>query len=85
MKVQLALFFVIGLFVGSICEAQENSAAANDSTTWGFNDEKIDWYYPNDFDSAKESAKDNVRILLVKGLGFGLDELGATCATKGCW
>lgn len=50
-----------------------------------FNPEKINWVFPGHFDRAYEQAEKKNRLLLIKGLGFGLDDLGATCATKGCW
>ncbi len=50
-----------------------------------FNSEAIQWVYPGKFKTALEKAKKQNRIILMKGLGFGLDELGTKCATKGCW
>ncbi len=47
--------------------------------------ENIQWVLPGDFEDALERAKAENRIILIKGLGFGLDELGSKCATKGCW
>ena len=49
------------------------------------NTEAIRWVLPGDFQDAQRQAVEKKRMLLIKGLGFGLDELGAKCATKGCW
>ena len=45
----------------------------------------IRWFYPDQFESACEAAKTRQRILLIKGISFGIDEAGARCATKGRW
>jgi len=45
----------------------------------------IHWHFPGDFESARAAAAKADRILLVKGIAFGVDEEGARCATKGCW
>ena len=30
-------------------------------------------------------AQAQKRLIMIKGIAFGIDELGATSATKGCW
>lgn len=45
----------------------------------------IRWYTPGDFESARKEAEKEKRLLLIKGIAFGMDELGAKDATKGCW
>ena len=45
----------------------------------------IDFYLPDRFDEALEASRDQGRSLLIKGVAFGIDEEGATCATKGHW
>jgi hypothetical protein len=45
----------------------------------------IRWHFPHQFDEARARAKAENRILLVKGVSFGIDVEGATCATKGKW
>jgi hypothetical protein len=45
----------------------------------------IDWYFPGDFEAARTAAEKSNRILLIKGIAFGVDAAGAKCATKGCW
>jgi hypothetical protein len=45
----------------------------------------IRWHFPHQFEEARARAKAENRILLIKGVSFGIDEEGATCATKGRW
>ncbi len=45
----------------------------------------IEWVLPADFDEALKRAKDENRLLLIKGVSFGIDQAGATCATAGTW
>ncbi len=45
----------------------------------------IRWFTPGDFAKAQKQAAEERRILMIKGIAFGIDELGATSATKGCW
>jgi hypothetical protein len=45
----------------------------------------IEWVLPGDFPRALERAKAEQRILVVKGISFGVDVAGAKCATKGVW
>lgn len=70
-----------------LCGSSALGQTAQDTVAedFGFTSESIDWVIPGKFDEALASAKEQNRILLVRALGFGLDELGASCATKGCW
>ena len=45
----------------------------------------IEWHLPHQFGEAREASKTKNRILLIKGVSFGIDEAGAQCATKGKW
>ena len=45
----------------------------------------IRWEFPHAFEAARKRAADEHRILLVKGVSFGIDDVGARCATKGKW
>jgi hypothetical protein len=47
--------------------------------------ECIRWHFPHQFEEARARARDGRRILLVKGISFGIDTEGATCSTKGRW
>lgn len=45
----------------------------------------IAWVLPGNFPAALARAKAESRILVVKGISFGVDVAGAKCATKGVW
>ena len=45
----------------------------------------IRWVLPADFDVALRRARAESRLLLIKGVSFGIDAEGAKCATKGRW
>lgn len=80
--------FIVPLLVaistwGASAFAQDSDKPASQLEC--FNSEAIDWYVPGSFDEAHAKAKEQNRMLLMRALGFGLDELGASCATKGCW
>lgn len=45
----------------------------------------IRWHLPGDFDEVVKLARKQGRLILIKGISFGIDELGAKCATKGKW
>lgn len=48
-------------------------------------DSAIDWVLPGHFPDAWERARAERRILLIKGVSFGIDAAGAKCATEGTW
>lgn len=56
-----------------------------DDSPAGYDPLAIEWTLPGTFDDALAEARDTARILLIKGVSFGIDELGATCASKGDW
>jgi hypothetical protein len=45
----------------------------------------IEWVLPGDFAQALARAQQEQRILVIKGISFGVDDAGAKCATKGVW
>jgi len=45
----------------------------------------IQWVLPGDFPQALARAQKEQRILVIKGISFGVDDAGAKCATKGVW
>lgn len=45
----------------------------------------IKWHLPGQFEQARKAAESQNRMLMIKGIAFGIDEAGAKCATKGCW
>ena len=46
---------------------------------------EIRWHLPGRFGEAKADAVKRQRILLIKGISFGVDEAGALRATRGRW
>ncbi len=60
----------------------EDPSKVND---FGFDPTRIRWFLPGDFAGALECALDTHRILLIKGVSFNIDEIGARCATQGTW
>lgn len=57
---------------------QELAPAASDPAA-------IRWVLPGRFEEARARADEEQRILLVKGVSFGIDELGAREPSKGKW
>ena len=45
----------------------------------------IRWHVPGEFEAARKEAEKEKRLILIKGIAFGVDEAGAKDATKGCW
>jgi hypothetical protein len=52
---------------------------------YGFDASAIEWVLPGDFEAALARAKAEERLILIKGVAFGIDAEGASCATKGRW
>ena len=49
------------------------------------NTDNIDWVLPGHFQEAVSRGKSEQRLILIKGVSFGIDVAGARCATKGKW
>ena len=47
--------------------------------------QRIDWCLPGDFEATQKRAEAEKRLILIKGISFGVDASGARDATKGCW
>ena len=45
----------------------------------------IDWFVPGQFERAVDEATTRQRIVIVKGIAFGIDKAGAKSARKGTW
>ena len=45
----------------------------------------IKWMLPGEFAKVRERATESNRIIVIKGIAFGVDSAGAKCATKGQW
>ncbi len=58
--------------------AREAPATAGDPTV-------CDFVLPGHFEEAVAKAKELSRPLIIKGVAFGVDKVGASCATKGKW
>ena len=58
--------------------AQAPAAGAGDTRA-------VDFVYPGHFAEAQARARERGRPLLIKGVAFGVDAVGAACATKGHW
>ena len=57
----------------------------DDPSQVGFDPLAIEWVLPGNFERARERARSERRLLLIKGVSFGIDEVGAVCASKGDW
>lgn len=78
--VRWCLFTALAASLPSMAHAADEATAAKDR-----NDGAIAWHLPHDFDAAVARAKKQKRILVIKGVSFGIDDAGAKCATKGKW
>ncbi len=47
--------------------------------------DNIEWVLPGHFADAVARGKAEQRLILIKGVSFGIDVAGAGCATKGKW
>ena len=54
-------------------------------TPAGCDNTAIQWFKPGEFAAARKLAKKSKRLLVIKGISFGVDDVGAKCATKGKW
>ena len=45
----------------------------------------IEWFLPHEFDAALARARAERRLLVIKGISFGVNEAGAKSATMGTW
>lgn len=65
--------------------AAVGNAAAQDAADPACDRNAIAWVLPGDFPQALARARQEQRILVIKGISFGVDDAGAKCATKGVW
>lgn len=61
------------------------AAFGQERTDFGQDRTAIDWVLPGDFATALARAKTEQRMLVIKGISFGVDVAGSKCATKGVW
>jgi hypothetical protein len=60
-------------------------APAQSKAELGCDPSAIRWFIPGQFKEALARAKAEKRLLVIKGISFGVDDVGAKCATKGKW
>ncbi|HEX6813514.1 MAG TPA: hypothetical protein VF384_17980 [Planctomycetota bacterium] len=72
-------------FVIPVAFALIGSAAALRAQGTACDRTAIEWVLPGDFEQALARAQKEQRILVIKGISFGVDDEGAKCATKGVW
>ena len=58
---------------------------AAEKENFGCDRSAIQWGLPGNFAAARERARRERRLLILKGIAFGLDERGARDATSGRW
>lgn len=73
----LPTLLLLGIFGGTL--------PAQSDTEPGCDPSAIRWFLPGQFEQAQRRAKEGKRLLIIKGISFGVDEAGAKCATKGKW
>ena len=76
-KVSLPILMTLLLLQNARAQSEESAIPCDRS--------KINWVLPGNFAEAVKRARDENRIIMIKGVSFGIDSLGATCATKGKW
>ena len=54
-------------------------------TKYGCDSSAIKWTLPGNFKAAQKQAIKEKRLLILKGVSFGIDKLGASDATCGTW
>ncbi|MFT3881652.1 MAG: hypothetical protein QM703_18560 [Gemmatales bacterium] len=62
-----------------------SASHADDAAKTCENTLAINWVLPGHFADALKQANAQQRLIMIKGIAFGIDDAGATCATKGCW
>ena len=74
---QLVALFPL-FFQPSVPEPQAESTRACDPSA-------IEWVLPGHFEAALARARAENRILLIQGVSFGIDAIGACDARRGRW
>ncbi|MCA8954868.1 MAG: hypothetical protein KDC87_02275 [Planctomycetes bacterium] len=74
----LVPFLLCSLTGASIAQTSQPASLGCDRTA-------IRWLKPGEFEQARARAQRDNRLLLIKGISFGVDDEGARCATKGRW
>ena len=75
----LPFVLLCALAAPPVLAAQQHATSPTCDTT------NIRWVLPGDFATAQRRARAEHRLILVKGISFGVDDAGARCATDGTW
>ena len=73
------------LLLSSLCGTGLAAQQKQANRELGCDPSAIQWFIPGQFEEALARAKAENRLLVIKGISFGVDEAGAKCATKGKW
>jgi hypothetical protein len=73
------------LLLGVFAAASPAQEAQDQQPELGCDPSAIQWFIPGQFEEALARAKEEKRLLIIKGISFGVDDVGAKCATKGKW
>ena len=67
--------------------AQTPTAADSPDEEWGDcqQTQSIEWFRPGSLSAALDRCRETGRILMIKGVSFGIDEVGLEHPTKGTW
>ena len=76
----LCVLISLALGAGSLA-AEPDTAAPQRARA----EAQIAWKLPHQFDEALAEARAKRRLLIIKGVSFGIDAKGAACATAGKW
>jgi len=79
------LLAALASFTAVHAHASFQEAAIQPAPLAVHDDAAIDWVLPGSFAKAQARAARENRILLIKGVSFGIDSAGAKCATEGTW
>ncbi len=82
MKTERAAVVIPTVLIGLVAGA---ARAQQPDTDLGCDRSAIRWFIPGQFQDAREQARKEKRLLIIKGISFGVDTAGAKCATKGKW
>ncbi len=79
MRIVITPAVLLGSLIAGTALAQQPD------TGLGCDRSAIRWFIPGQFQDARERARKEKRLLIIKGISFGVDNAGAKCATKGKW
>ena len=83
-RAPVVVLFSLGLSALSVAQVPAE-AAKTKKVEPGCDRTAIEWFRPLQFEKARQKAKSRKRLLIIKGISFGVDAAGAKCATEGTW